>query len=55
MLKNPIVQSVLTVLAVIVFCKLVAPKIPVIGSYISISSSADVRLLTIRNQKETSL
>jgi len=37
MFSNPIVKTVLTVLAVIAFCKLVAPKIPVVGPYISIS------------------
>ena len=35
-IKNPIVQGVLTVFAVILFCKYVAPKIPVVGPYISI-------------------
>ncbi len=36
MIKNPIVQGVLTVFGVILFCKFVAPKIPVIGKYISL-------------------
>jgi hypothetical protein len=36
-LKNPIFQAVLTVLVVIVFCKYFASKIPVVGSYISIT------------------
>jgi hypothetical protein len=36
-MSNPIVKAVLTILAVIVFCKLVAPRIPVVGKYISIS------------------
>jgi hypothetical protein len=36
-LKNPIVSTVLTVLAVIVVLKLVGSKIPVVGSYVSLS------------------
>jgi len=36
MMNNPIVKTVLTVLAVILFCKFVAPKVPVVGKYISI-------------------
>jgi len=35
-LSNPIVKAVATVFAVIVFCKFVAPKIPVVGKYISL-------------------
>lgn len=34
--KNPIVQGIATVLGVILFCKYVAPKIPVVGKYISL-------------------
>ena len=36
LLSNPIVKGVLLVLGVIVFCKFIAPKIPVVGKYISI-------------------
>lgn len=36
MLNNPIVKTVLVCLGVIVFCKMVAPKIPVVGKYISL-------------------
>jgi len=36
MLKNPILQGILTVFGVILFCKYVAPKIPVFGKYISL-------------------
>jgi hypothetical protein len=37
MFSNPIVKTVLTVIAVVLVMKYVAPKIPVVGSYISIT------------------
>ena len=37
MLKNPIVQAVLTVVVVVAVLKMFGAKIPVIGKYISIS------------------
>lgn len=37
MFSNPIVKTVLTVLAVIVVLKMFGNKIPVVGQYISIS------------------
>ncbi len=36
-LKNPIVQAVATAIVVVLALKYVAPKIPVIGPYISIT------------------
>ncbi len=36
-MNNPIVKGVLLVLGVVLFCKFVAPKIPVVGQYITIS------------------
>ncbi len=36
-MNNPIVKSVLLVLGIVLFCKYVAPKIPVVGSYISLT------------------
>lgn len=35
-LNKPIVKAVAVVFGVILFCKYVAPKIPVVGKYLSI-------------------
>jgi hypothetical protein len=37
MFNNPVVKTVLTVVAVVLFLKYVAPRIPVVGGYISIT------------------
>jgi hypothetical protein len=37
MFSNPIVKTVLTVVAVVLFMKFVAPKIPVVGKYLTLS------------------
>jgi hypothetical protein len=37
MLSNPLVKTVVTVIAVVLFMKYLAPKIPVVGKYLTLS------------------
>ena len=36
-MNNPLVKSIALIIGIVLFCKYVAPKIPVVGKYITIS------------------